>query len=148
MSGLIACVAIIGRQGEPLYVKSFVPSFDVLSIHAALDAVRDKVDPARYPRPSSQREDPFLGLLYPIEGYKIFGFITNTNIVIVIAIKDTLLREDRVRALFDTIAGLHAAAVCNPFSPLNGKVTSPRFEEAVYRVVEAASHEIEFPGSI
>jgi hypothetical protein len=59
-------------------------------------------------------KDLFLGLLYPVEEHKIFGYVTNTDIKILLVVKDMLLREDKMRdlrqAAGDALPRGHAAA--------------------------------------
>jgi hypothetical protein len=102
-------------------------------------------------RPLSQRNTPagadnFLGLLYPFEDYKVFGYITATNVKVIIIMRDVLLREDKVRELFKALHRTFVDAVSNPFTPLDGQLTSPSFEQAVYRLVEASSAVVEYRG--
>ena len=89
-------------------------------------------------------------------------------------VKDVLLREDKVREvrppaalafyalaltcyaahtlpllqLFKSLHRLYVEAACNPFAHIDGKITSPRFEERVYNIVVAANSSIEYKGPV
>lgn len=155
---VIAAVAVVGRAGNPLYFKSFGGDEAAklqLSVFASLDAISEKVPESRVVVPGAPpvvapgtQVPQFLGLLFPVEEHKVFGYLTNSNVKIIIVVRDVLLREERVRELFKAIHRLYVDAVCNPFTPLDGKITSPAFEEAVYRVVEAANGSIEYRGAM
>ena len=90
--------------------------------------------------------DCFLGLLYPFEDYKTFGYVTGTGLRVVIVMRDVLLREDNVRALFRSLHTAYVDAASNPFAPLDAPLTSPSFEQAVYKLVEASNAVIEYKG--
>ena len=65
-----------------------------------------------------------------------------------LVVRDVLVREDKVREVFRDLHRLYVDAVCNPFVPLDARITSPAFEERVYRVVDAANAVIEFTGPL
>ena len=114
-ASLVACVAFIGARNDPLYFKSFSSEEQAklqLAVYSSLDAVEVAVNESRSGgsttvggKPSSAEN--FLGLLFPFEDYKIFGYLTNTNVKIIVVVRDVLLREDKVRELFK---GLHRCA--------------------------------------
>jgi hypothetical protein len=152
---VIAAVAVVGNSNQPLYFKSFGGDEAAklqLSVFASLDMIAEKVPDTRLvvpgapPLPAATPAPPFLGLLFPVEEHKVFGYITNSDIKIIVVVRDVLLREDKVRELFRRIHRQYVDAVCNPFTPLDGKITSPAFEEAVYRIVEDANADIEYRG--
>lgn len=90
--------------------------------------------------------DSFLGLLYAFEDNKLFGYVTGTGVVIIIIMRDVLLREDKVRELFRSLHGCYVAAISNTFLPLDAPLASPAFEQEVYRLVEASNGTVEYKG--
>lgn len=163
----MAAVAIISRSGAPLYFKSFggdETSRLQFSVFAALDVIAARVPEVRALAPSasgaqaapvppaasggSAGADRFLGLLFPVEEHKVFGYVTNGNIKFVVVIRDVLLLEDRVRELFRALHRRYLDAVCNPFTSHDSRITSPAFEEAVYRLVEQANDTLEYRGPL
>lgn len=170
---LISCVAIVGRQNTPLYIKTFSGeemSRMQFAVFSCLDMIAEKVDEKRIgskvaaggggagaggagasgaaagAAAGASSTDPFLGLLYPVEEHKIFGYLTNTNIKILVVVRDVLLREDKVRELFKALHRLYIDAVSNPFVDVEAPITSPLFEQAVYRLVEHSNAVIEYRG--
>ena len=70
----IVCLAIVGPQNNPLYIKSFFPHPDPdrdlklhFIVHCSLDAVEERVILKR------SIQDAFLGLLYPTEEFRVYG---------------------------------------------------------------------------
>jgi hypothetical protein len=70
----IVCIAVVGQQNNPLFIKTY-PQADQdkelrlhLIVHCSLDAVEEKVLLKRAPAES------FLGLLYPTEEYRVYGY--------------------------------------------------------------------------
>ena len=100
--------------------------------------------------------------------------MTNTGVTIIAVVRDVLLREDRVRELFRGLHRLYVDAACSPLlgglgvsvGGLGGgggagggggpagaalgeeRLTSPSFEEAVTRLVEASNGQIEYRGPV
>ena len=164
-SPVICAVAVVSRSGSPLYFKSFGGGDTAglqLSLFAALDVVS-----ARLSRGASSSGgaggggataataggrpagDKFLGLLCPVEGAKVFGYVTPARTTLLLAVRDVLLLEERVRELFRALHRLYVDhAVCNPFASLDARVTSPAFEEAVYRLVDEADGTLEYRGPL
>lgn len=151
---LIACVAIVAPAGDLLYFRSFVGDEQIklqLAVFASLDYVDEKLRAARAPPQSTPPApagagDCFLGLLYPFEDYKTFGYVTGTGVRLVVVMRDVLLREDKVRELFRALHRTYVDAVSNPFASLDGPLTSPAFEQEVYRLAEASNSVLEYRG--
>ena len=56
---------------------------------------------------------------YPMGDLKMFGYTSATGLRIVVAIRDVLLREDRVRETMRALHRLFTDAYSNPFTPLD-----------------------------
>lgn len=99
---LIRCVAVIGKRNEPLYIRSFNGKSEEKQwiredelkfhyfVHSALDVVEEKV--LQYTRASPQGKGfwkPYLGLLCPIENYRVYGYLTNTKLKLIIVLEDS-----------------------------------------------------------
>ena len=134
------------------------------SVFAALDVIAARVPEVRALAPAAGSTpaapappaasggvagaDRFLGLLFPVEEHKVFGYVTNGNVKFVVVIRDVLLLEDRVRELFRALHRRYLDAVSNPFTSHDARITSPAFEEAVYRLVEVANETLEYRGPL
>jgi hypothetical protein len=159
-ASVIACVAVIGRCSQPLYLRVFSPDADALqlelAVFSALDTLDEKV-PERRLLPSSQAPPPppqppaqgqaaappqqgFLGLLLHVEEYKVFGYATVTSARIVVVVRDVLLSLPSVRELFSRLHRAYADAAASPFAvSLDAPLTSPAFDAAVAGVVKDIS---------
>merc|ERR1711924_230058 len=75
--------------------------------------------------------DSYLGLLYPTEDYKVFGYLTCTNVKLILVADALNAKEANVKRVFQ---GLHTAyinAVSNPFYTPYTKIDSPTFARQV-----------------
>ena len=71
----IVCLAVVGPQNNPLFIKTFFPQGpdpdkDLklhFVVHCSLDAIEERVLLKR------SVQDAFLGLLYPTEEYRVYG---------------------------------------------------------------------------
>lgn len=150
---VVAAVAFIGRTNETLFYKTFVGSHDDglrlnLAVFASLDAVDEKLQLRKTGRLADSSKDAFLGMLMPVEENKVFGYITNTQVKILLVVRDVLLREDRLRELFKMLHRMYADALCNPFAAVDAPVTSPAFDEAVTRAIESANTTLPYTGPL
>ena len=134
---IIACVAIIGRANNLLFIRSFNSQVDQLRfhfiVHSALDIIEDKL------QEQSGSALNYLGLLYPTEDFKVYGFRTNTNAKIVVVVDDLDTKDTDVRAFIERMNGLYVKAVCNPFYTMNEEITSNKFEVDVAKLVAQSS---------
>ena len=117
---MAVCVAVIGKENNPLYVRCAKPeqvtficppassnnSLQELSlhytVHTSLDVVEEKLaatNQAKTAGTSSDRE-LYLGSLYTSEHQKVFGYVTNTKIKLVIVVDNTntTLRDNEIRS--------------------------------------------------
>lgn len=53
--------------------------------------------------------DTYLGMLYPTEDYKVYGYISNTRIKFILVVDEIFQKEDEVRMVIDAdkVAVLH-----------------------------------------
>jgi len=126
----ILAIALIGAHDQPLFVQT-APSTASSSTgsaaasangdgdlkwhyaaHTSLDYFEERE--ASKPRPT----DSYLGLLYVMEDYAVYGYQTNTRtrIVLVLALADAVVRDADVKILFRAIHNAYISHVSNPFS--------------------------------
>ncbi len=140
------------RQNEPLYFKTFVGGAEYLrlqlGVFASLDVVEEKLALRRSGRVAEGAKDSFLGMLMPVEEFKVFGYVTSTNVKLLLVVRDVLLREDRLRDTFKAVHRLYADAISNPFAPTDGALAAPMFEEAMTRTLDSAASSIVYSGPL
>ena len=120
----IVCVAIIGKENDPLYIRTWLENVNVSAplpgqiaaepslkfhyhVHTSLDVIEEKVNPNRRAAHSTGAAaaagggggggsgsgggsgELYLGQLFAVEEYKVFGYITNTKIKLVAVIHET-----------------------------------------------------------
>ncbi|TYK12112.1 trafficking protein particle complex subunit 2-like protein [Cucumis melo var. makuwa] len=100
-SKMIVCVAVVGHQNNPLYIQSFTEADDALKlhhiVHCSLDVVDERVNNPRKSGPTLN--ETFLGLLYPTENYKVYGYLTNTKVKFIMVTTDLDVRDADVRSV-------------------------------------------------
>ncbi len=146
-TSVIACVAVIGRCSQPLYLRVFSPDADALQLELAVFSALDTLDEKVAERRQGPPKDPsppaahgFLGLLLHVEEFKVFGYATVTSTRIVVVVRDVLLSLPSVRDLFSRLHRAYADAAASPFAvSLDAPLTSPAFDAAVAGVVKDVS---------
>ena len=79
-----------------------------------------------------EKVDKYLGLLYPTEEYKVYGYITNTNAkMILVTTENSNPKDPDVRQFFQHFHRLYVNVASNPFYETNTKIESPSFDKAV-----------------
>ncbi|KAA3679328.1 trafficking protein particle complex subunit 2 [Paragonimus westermani] len=85
---MAACVAVISDTNQLLYLQTAEcsdPIFYHFKVHAALDVIEDKLAKrAAYSSNSLEQTDQYLGLLYPMEDHRLYGYVTNTQVKFII----------------------------------------------------------------
>ncbi|BGP55650.1 hypothetical protein JCM8202_002115 [Rhodotorula sphaerocarpa] len=122
MSGLaILSIAVLGKQGNPLFLESYASRRGGLAdlkwhyaAHTALDFFEERELPAY------KTTDCYLGMLYAMEDYAVYGYQTNTRVkfVLAIALADAVIRDVDVRTIFRAIHNAYIGQLSNPFAAL------------------------------
>ncbi|WAR12972.1 TPC2L-like protein, partial [Mya arenaria] len=85
----------------PLYIKAASAENELkfyYTVHTSLDVIEEKVN--NVGKNANELRELYLGLLYPTEDYKVYGYVTNTKIkfVIVVESSNTTLRDNEIRS--------------------------------------------------
>ncbi|CAH8641761.1 unnamed protein product [Schistosoma rodhaini] len=130
---MAACVAVISDTNQLLYLRTAEcpdPLFYHFKAHSALDVIEDKLS-KRTSGGNHDQLEQYLGLLYPMEDHRIYGYVTNTKIKFImifeshvlssqstqsgVSVHQTHLRDVDVRAMFQRLHTAYVALVCSPF---------------------------------
>ncbi|XP_029094614.1 trafficking protein particle complex subunit 2-like protein isoform X4 [Monodon monoceros] len=131
---MAVCVAVIAKENYPLYIRS-VPTENELKfhymVHTSLDVVDEKIS-AMGKALVDQRE-LYLGLLYPTEDYKVYGYVTNSKVkfVMVVDSSNTALRDNEIRSMFRKLHNSYTDVMCNPFYNPGDRIQSRAFDGMV-----------------
>ena len=91
-------------------------------IHTCLDVVEEK----------KGSSDSYLGLLSATEAHRVFGYVSNTQIKLMVAVAESGdLKPSNVGSLLKHIHTLYIDAVSNPFHSLGDTLDSPSFEASL-----------------
>ncbi|XP_074646260.1 trafficking protein particle complex subunit 2-like protein [Tubulanus polymorphus] len=131
---MAVCVAVIGKENYPLFIKT-IPTDNELkfyyTVHTSLDVVEEKISAVG--KNANDLRELYLGLLYPTEDYKVYGYVTNSKIkfVIVVETSNTALRDNEIRSKFRKLHNAYVDMFCNPFYTPGENITSKTFEKVV-----------------
>ena len=64
---------------------------------------------------STSGSDSYLGLLYPTEDYKVYGYLTSTHVKLILVTHNFNSKETSVRKVFESLHAAYIDAISNPF---------------------------------
>lgn len=144
----VLAIAVIGKHGNPLFLQSYSTrtggEADLkwhYAAHTALDFFEERE------LASAKTTDSYLGLLYAMEDYAVYGYQTNTRVkfVLVLALVDAVVRDLDVKTIFRAIHNAYISQISNPFSgaesdnpaTLAPPIRSVKFSEAMRSIAGA-----------
>lgn len=127
-------IAVVGRDNEPLYIHTLQKEPDLkfhYIVHTCLDVIEEKT--TSLTKASQDPRELYLGLLYPTEDYKVYGYVTNTKIkfVLIVESANTTLRDNDIRMMFRKIHSSYVSMMANPFYIPGDPIISKQFQAAV-----------------
>uniref|UniRef100_A0A3B5L1C4 Trafficking protein particle complex subunit 2-like protein n=1 Tax=Xiphophorus couchianus TaxID=32473 RepID=A0A3B5L1C4_9TELE len=128
------CLLMFSPQNYPLYIRS-VPCQNELkfhyTVHTSLDVVEEKVSAVG--KSLADQRELYLGLLYPTEDYKVYGYVTNSKVkfVIVVDSSNTSLRDNEIRSMFRKLHNSFTDVMCNSFYNPGDPIQSKAFNGIV-----------------
>ncbi|XP_061830749.1 trafficking protein particle complex subunit 2-like protein isoform X2 [Nerophis lumbriciformis] len=114
---MAVCIAVIAKENYPLFIRS-LPTQNELkfhyTVHTSLDVVEAKISAVG--KALGDQKELYLGLLYPTEDYKVYGYVTNSRVkfVIVVDSSNTSLRDNEIRSMFRKLHNSFAD-ICQDF---------------------------------
>lgn len=139
---MIGAIAVIGKTNSPLYIwtashgnRSGDKDTQAAElayhyyVHTALDECLEKA------ASRSSGVDLFLGILCPVEDFKVYGYVSNTDLKFLTVIRDMPLKDNDVKVLLRRVHMLYVDAMCNPFAQPGETVKSHCFERDVRKTV-------------
>ncbi|XP_075743660.1 trafficking protein particle complex subunit 2-like protein isoform X2 [Rhipicephalus microplus] len=132
--GLLFYLLLRKNTNSPLFVKTVTPCNELkflYTIHTSLDVVEEKISPGN--KSSGDVRELYLGLLYPTEDYKVYGYVTNTKtkFIVIVETSRTTLRDNEIRQMFHKLHASYCDVVCNPFYVPGGQILSRSFDSTV-----------------
>lgn len=79
----------------------------------------------------------YLGLLYPTEEYRVYGYISNTHIKFVLVLDEAAPREDDLKRLFKRLHHLFVDVTSNPLYTHGLPITSRKFDEGTLAILKS-----------
>ncbi|TPX35887.1 hypothetical protein SmJEL517_g01806 [Synchytrium microbalum] len=135
---IVNAICVIGAKNQPLFIKSFntLPESSQLHYHyiahISVDIIEEKVN-------GSKLTDLYLGLLYSMEDYSVYGYVTNTRVkfLIVIQLADFAVKDVELKNIFRKIHQAYVNLILNPFydPESNQLITSKSFTKSMEELV-------------
>uniref|UniRef100_A0A7S4GI79 Trafficking protein particle complex subunit 2-like protein n=1 Tax=Eutreptiella gymnastica TaxID=73025 RepID=A0A7S4GI79_9EUGL len=125
----VSACAVIGKWNNPLYIKVWMPPSgqDELKLpfllHSCLDIVEEKLRAQTPP-------DLFLGPLIPIEEFRTYGYVGNTQTKLIVATLGEA-QEAHIKRLCQKLNDYVVATICNPFYTPDTPINSREFDSRV-----------------
>ena len=146
---MVVCgAAVLGKDNNPLFIRAFGAHNQLrfhFIVHTALDFVEEKVAAQRQAVTQQQasgaamaaRTEPYLGLLYPTEELRVYGYLSNCRVKLIVVLDDDDVDEQKMRALFRRLHTLYVDTVSNPFHPPDAELHScASFSRQIERIAE------------
>ncbi|GLV36337.1 uncharacterized protein CBL_08831 [Carabus blaptoides fortunei] len=135
---MAVCVAVIGKDNSPKYISCLNPDEELnfqYKVLSSLDVVDEKL--SNNAKTGADIRELYLGLLYSMETHKIYGYVTNTKIKLIIVVdsSNTSLRDNEVRSMFRKLHSLYADVVFNPFYIPGDAIMSKSFDRNVKNIM-------------
>mmetsp|Transcript_21574 Transcript_21574/g.47352 ORF Transcript_21574/g.47352 Transcript_21574/m.47352 type:complete len:138 (-) Transcript_21574:260-673(-) len=129
---MIVSMAVVGPANSPLFIHTISPEEDPLNfhyiIHCALDVLDERLN-TKSKTPGGN--DPNLGLIYPTEDYRVYGYVTNTKVKFFIIVDEIETKMSDIREIFRRFHLAYVDAVSNPFHLQGHALASKSFEARV-----------------
>eukprot|EP00656_Telonema_subtile_P028533 TRINITY_DN3103_c0_g1_i2.p1 TRINITY_DN3103_c0_g1~~TRINITY_DN3103_c0_g1_i2.p1 ORF type:complete len:147 (-),score=39.95 TRINITY_DN3103_c0_g1_i2:201-641(-) len=144
---MIVGIGVISRDNHPLFIKSWGNDEDPLKfhriIHRALDFIEERTN---NPPPfgsegtgDTKLSMMYIGLLYPTEDYKTYGYMTQTGTKLVLVLTDTSANDHNINHFFKRFHDIYCRAVCNPFYIPGTVIKARKFEDELDDLVKRCS---------
>lgn len=111
-------------------------------MHTALDFLEEKVAAQQQAAPgtggATSKHDSYLGLLYPIEELRVYGYLSNCRIKLIAVLDDDEVKDGEMKALFRRLHALYVDTTSNPFHTPDTELGSvASFDRQIQRIVSA-----------
>lgn len=148
--GVVGC-ALLGKDNSPLFIRAF-GAHDQLRfhfiVHTALDFVEEKVAAQQQATQqhaagaaagaAGSKNEPYLGLLYPIEELRVYGYLSNSRVKLIAVLDDEEVKDAEMKVFFRRLHTLYVDTISNPFHDTAAELNhSATFARQVKRVCEA-----------
>mmetsp|Transcript_46341 Transcript_46341/g.112846 ORF Transcript_46341/g.112846 Transcript_46341/m.112846 type:complete len:148 (+) Transcript_46341:97-540(+) len=132
---MIACVAMIARTNQPVLLRVYADSVEETKFHyvchCSIDLFEEREQTLRLGS-GVKNADMFLGLLFAMEEYKVYGYVTCTGARLALVLDEADSKDDTViRAFLSKLHALYTDAVSNPFYVATEEIKSKKMDESL-----------------
>lgn len=90
-------------------------------------------------RSPGEPADCYLGLLLSVAGCRVYGYVTNTHVKLLLLLRDAPARDEALGPLFRRLHSLYVDHVSNPFVTPGTVRPSAKFDAGVDALVRSFS---------
>ncbi|KAJ1662060.1 hypothetical protein EV178_006185 [Coemansia sp. RSA 1646] len=144
------CLAILNRQGNPLYMRTFDGTRETAEqqdqcvkyhylAHTSCDVVEERLSQTK------TSSDLFFGLLQTIGDMSVYGYVLNTGsrfiLVTSVPAESSAVRIADTKTLFQQVHATYVSLICNPFHDMADdgeqphRITSTKFDSIVDELI-------------
>ncbi|XP_066259491.1 trafficking protein particle complex subunit 2-like protein [Euwallacea similis] len=135
---MAVCAAIVGKNNSPKFFCCINPDEELnfqYKVLSSLDIIDEKLNPSN--KSASENRELYLGQLYALETCKIYGYVTNTKVKLIIVVDSSnmILRDNEIRSMFRKIHSEYVDMVSNPFYIPGEPITSKSFDTSIKSII-------------
>ncbi|XP_065181497.1 trafficking protein particle complex subunit 2-like protein [Sycon ciliatum] len=128
------CVAVISKENQPLFLRTAKDDPELqfhYYVHTSLDVIDEKVGAP--PGRANEQREMYLGILYPTEDYKIYGYVTNTKVKFIVIVDNTnsMNKDSEIKQVFRTLHTAYCENLLNPFYAPGESIVSRTFNKTI-----------------
>ncbi|KAJ2686497.1 hypothetical protein H4R19_006706 [Coemansia spiralis] len=139
----IHCIAVLSREGNPLYVGNFDEQQEDVKYHYLAHTSCDVIDERLE---QNRAGELYLGLLQTVGDMAVYGYAMSTGkrIILVSSVATESaagVRNALVKEICQAVHAAYVAMACNPFSEAAGesRLDSAKFDVLVAEIARAHS---------
>jgi len=133
----VCCVSVIGKANNPLYIKCFDSVEESLKFHYILHSALDVVEERSSGKKGQNPSDAYLGMLYPTEDFRVYGYMTNSKIKLLIVVQEEGDPNDiTIKNFFRKFHQLYSNTIANPFYTIDDRIVSKKFDQDLEKQVK------------
>uniref|UniRef100_A0A8C6WA94 Trafficking protein particle complex subunit 2-like protein n=1 Tax=Nannospalax galili TaxID=1026970 RepID=A0A8C6WA94_NANGA len=120
------CIVVIAKENYPLYIRSTPTEYTLkfyYMVHTSLDVV-DEI--SAMGKALVYQRELYLGLFYPTEDYKVYGYMTSSKVKFVMVVDSS-----NTALIFQKLHNSYTDVMCNPFYNPGDRIQSRAFDNTV-----------------
>eukprot|EP01039_Chlorochromonas_danica_P005938 gene5938-6537_t len=132
----LVTIALIGKSNDPLYFYCKENASEYLHQQMIAFSALDVVEERKKRAMQSSSFEMFLGQLFPVDEYKVFGSYSNSQLKLILICYNPPNEVLGIRETINSLWSAFVSAVQNPFQECGRPIKSRRLDIAVQQIVD------------